>query len=303
MRFGGVLGLVALVGCATARPAGAPEAALYGDLQRIVGIAETTGWDIDRLEIEGALGDALQSVCRVPEANRQALLAWVDGRIAARGGPVDAAWRRRGRRLSRVEGLLTLTRIRMVLAAAMDAAPRDCPFWIEPSVRFRGRQIVDDRWQLELAGGGKGILTGTETSDVTFGGAGRVSLYRHVGHRWGFGLAAELGGGADFTRDDQGGRSGLVFAFDLVAPAIVRWRSVNSFFELEAGPLGHFTENETDLVPGLHVGATIGGQALRQRWFLPGAAFAISYERTFPDAGEPLHVVKLGFRVSLSVDL
>jgi hypothetical protein len=293
-----------LAACATTAPPAGPPRALYRDLERIVAFAETTGWDIDRREVDAVLGDALLTLCRVPEESRRALLVWVDQRIVALGGPVDEAWRRSSRKLGRVEVLLALTRLRMVLVAAMDAAPGDCPFWLEPSAGFRGRQISDDRWQLELGGGGKGILTGTQgVSDVTGGGAGRLNFYRHLGATWGIGIGIELGAGADFTVDENGQRSGLVFAFDVVTPVLFRWRAVNSFYELELGPFGHFTENQMELEPGVHVGFAVGGQALRQRWFLPGAAFAISYEHTFPDAGEPLDMLKLGFRVALNVDL
>ncbi len=313
-------------GCATQVPATRSESVLYRDLERIVSVSEAAGWEIDRLEIEGALGDALLSVCQATPATRAALLEWIDARIAvvtrvagggasatsatSADGPVAELWRRRGRKLREIAGLLTLVRARGLLVAAIDATAEDCPFWLEASDTFAGRQIVDDRWQLELAGGGKGILglatiSEVDALDVTGGGAGRVSVYRHFGPRWSLGLGFELGGSADFLRDELGNRAGLVFALDLVAPLALRYRLVSSFYELEIGALGHGREGDGSLVPGLHVGIAVGGLALRQRWFVPGAALALSYEQTFPDDGgsEPLKLIKIGVRVSLDIDL
>jgi hypothetical protein len=300
--LGSWLGLAA--SCARTLPATRPASILFRDLERVVTVAEAAGWDIDRLEVDGVMGDALKSLCRVPRGERELLLVWLDGRIAELGGPVDEAWRARGKRLDAVDELLTLTRIRLVLEAAMEKADADCPFWMEPSAGFRGRQISDDRWQLELQSGGKGIVTmqGGEY-DVTGGGVGRLMITRNLGMRWALSVGGEIGAGADFEKNELGERNNLVFGFDLVAPVVLRWRSVNTFYELEVGPLGHFTETAPDIVPGVHVGVAVGAQYLRQRWFLPGAAFAITYERTFPDDDDALHVIKIGVRVGLDVDL
>jgi hypothetical protein len=304
-----ILALLALLisACAPVLPPGRGEAVLYRDLERIVGFRTTAGWEVDRLEIQEALADALLSVCASEPATRTALLAWIDARLAALGGPVERAFRERGRDLARVDELLALTRLRGLLVAAVDAAPADCPFWIEPRKGFAGRQIVDDRWQLELAGGGKGIVSaapGSDVLDVTGGGAGRLAVWRHVGPRWSFGLAAELGASADFVRDSNGQRSSLYFSFDAVAPLLVRYRRISSFVELEAGPLAHGAEGRSRVDPGLHLGLAFGGRALRQGWFVPGAAFAVSYEQTFPGGdATPVRLVKLGLRVSLDFDL
>jgi hypothetical protein len=238
------------------------------------------------------------------------LLAWLDARIAELGGPVDAAYRARGHRLARVETLLTLTRVRLSLALASENADRDCPFWMESSPSFAGRQIADDRFQLELSSGGKGIVTvqGGQ-SDVTGGGAGRVTIKRNLGSRWSIGLGAEIGAGADFTKDAMGQRNNLVFGFDVVVPLSLRYRSVNTWYELEVGPLGHFTEVETSLVPGIHLGVSFGAQYLRRRWLLPGAAFTLTWERTFPgddldgNQRDAAQFIKIGGRVTVDLDL
>lgn len=282
-----------------------PQAVLYRDLERVVGFAETKGWTIDRLEVEDALGDALLSVCAVPEDDAVALVTWIDERIAELGDSPAEAWRKAGKDLEPIEPLLTLVRVRALLLGA-NAARGDCPFWIEPSASFRGRQIADDRWQLKLAGGGQGIisLVSGEKAEATGGGGGRLSLWRHVGARWGFGLGLALAGSADFLRDDMGNRGALIIAFDTYVPLIVRRRWVASWAELEVGPLGHFTEAAPDLVPGLHVGMAFGGSGIRERWLLPSLAVAMSYEFiSDSDSGPAQHLIKLGVRVEIDLDL
>ncbi len=291
-------------GCARQLPPKSPSAALYRDLERIVTVRQAGGWEIDRLEVEGALSDALMSVCQVEPADRELLAGWLEQRIAAGGGPVEQAYRKRGRKLGKVEGLLELTRIQLLLAAAMASAPADCPFWLEPRQDFAGRQVGDGRWQVSLAGGGKVLLQRRgDRDDVTGGGAGRILLGRNFGSRLGVLAGIEGGGSADIPPSQNGMSRGLVLAFDLVTPVVARFHLVNSYFEVEGGYLAHFTEEDRDMESGLHVGAAFGARALRTRWFFPGAAFAVTYERTFPDAGAALQLIKLGLRVTLDVDL
>lgn len=308
-RFGWALLLLACTafgGCARTLPPQKPAAVLYRDLDRIVTVASTTGWYIDRIELDKIETDALLSVCAVPPVARQDLEAWLDARIAAEGGPVREAFAKRGRDLSKVKELLRLTRIRMALGRATASAEQDCPFWIQPSERFGGRQISDGRWHVSMGGGGKGILVSQDgEQDIKFGGAGRLLLGRSIGHRVGLYGGLEAGASASFPRDEMGERGELIFGLDVVAPVVMRYTLVNSYWELEAGPFGSINELDRELIPGLHVGAAIGGRATRNRWFFPGAVFGVSYERTFPDGdqGEPIQTIKLGFRVAIDIDL
>jgi hypothetical protein len=300
---------LALAGCARTVPPRPQAAALHRDLERLVTVAETSGWGIDRQEVEGMLGAALDSVCRVEPPVRMELLRWLEAEIERQGGPVEEAWRKRGKKLRRVSGLLTLTRIRMLVEASMVAADADCPFWVEPSPHFRGRQISDDRWLLSLGGGGKGmgVFQGGE-ADLNFGGAGRMMFGRAFGSRSALFAGAELGASASFPKDETGTRGGLVRGVDMVAMAVYRYTLVNAYLEVEAGYLGHVTENElmedqfSSVDPGFHVGAAFGARATRTRFFFPGAAFGVSYERIFPEDDADLHFVKLGFRVAFDID-
>lgn len=301
-----LLALTAFAGCARTLPPQQPAAVLYRDLDRIVTVASTTGWYVDRIELEKIETDALLSACSVPPSARADLLSWLDARIAAAGGPVREAYTKRGRKLSKVKDLLRMTRIRMALERAMASADADCPFWIEPSSGFAGRQISDDRWHLTLGGGGKGtlVMQGGE-QDIKFGGAGRLLLGRSIGDRIGVYGGLESGASASFPRDETGERGELVVALDIVAPIVMRYTLVNSYWEIEAGPLGTINELDRELIPGVHLGAAVGGRATRNRWFFPGAVFGISWERTFPDEmqGAPVQYIKVGFRVAIDIDL
>jgi hypothetical protein len=299
-----LLPLLVLAGCARSLPPDRPTANLYRDLERLVTVAGTAGWGVDRLEVEGLLAASLDSVCRVDPLRRRELLAWIDVQIEKNGGPVDDAWRRRGKRLGRVKTLLTLTRIRLVLAHADQHADADCPFWLEPDEGFAGRQISDDRWTLSGGGGGKAMSVAQgDQVDLNFGGAGRLLIGRTFGsHALYTGL--EAGASASFPKDETGMRVGLVLGVDVVLPLVYRRTFVNSYVELEGGLLGHATEEDPSTVDkGMHVGAAFGGRATRTRFFFPGAAFGVSYERTFPEDDEALHVIKVGLRVAFDVDL
>jgi hypothetical protein len=289
-------------------PSPAPRApttrALFRDLERQVTVAATTGWGVDRLEIEAMLETSLDSVCRVDPLARRSLAAWIDAEIARRGGPVEQAWRERGKDLSRVEDLLVLTRVKRLLARAEELAG-DCPFWLEPVEPFHGRQISEQRFVLSFGGGGKGIVVRQgDHVDLSAGGAGRILLGRAFagGHTLFAGL--ELGASASFPKDDETGERGnLVLGADLVAPLVYRRTLTNAYFELEAGWLGRSTEEDFSAFDhGVHVGAAIGARALRTRFLFPGAAFGVSWERTF-QGGEDVTLLKVGARVAFDLDL
>lgn len=278
--------------------------ALFRDLERHVTVAATTGWGTDRLEIEDMIESTLDSVCRVDPLARRSLAAWLEAEISRQGGPVERAWRERGKDLSRVEDLLVLTRVKLLLTRAEELAG-DCPFWIEPEEPFRGRQISEDRFVLSIGGGGKGtIVAQGERVDLNAGGAGRALLGRTFGDGHALFVGFELGASASFPKDDETGERGaLVIGADLVAPVVYRRTLTNAYFEVEGGWLGRSTEEDfSALDHGVHVGIAVGARALRTRFVFPGAAFGLSWERTF-QAGEDVTLLKVGARVAFDLDL
>jgi hypothetical protein len=277
--------------------------ALYRDLERHVTVAAATGWGADRLEIEELLEGALDSTCRVDPGLRRGLQAWIEAEIAQRGGPVERAWRERGKDLRRVDDLLVLTRVQRLLARTEELAS-DCPFWLEPEPVFRGRQISEQRFVLAFGGGGKviGVRSG-DRSDINVGGAGRLLFGRALNGSSTILVGLEVGGSAAFPKDEFGERSSLLFGADLVAPVVYREMLVNSYFELEAGWLGRTSERDwAAFEHGVHLGVSFGLRALRTRFVFPGVAFSASWERTFEDADD-VTMIKLGARVAFELDL
>jgi hypothetical protein len=279
------------------------EHALFRDLERQVTVAAATGWGIDRLEVENMLETTLDSTCRVDPLARRALATWLDAEIDRLGGPVEVAWRERGRKLKKVDHLLVLSRVRMLLARA-EAATSECPFWVDVDDDYKGRQVSEHRFQISFGGGGKGIVvTQGDQVDVSAGGAGRLLVGRmlHDGH--GIYLGLEVGGSAGFPKDDLGNRANLELAADVVGLLAYRRTFTNSYVEFEGGWLGRTTERDWKAYDhGIHVGFAFGARALRQRFLFPGAALGISYERTLID-GVDLELIKIGARVALDFDL
>ena len=279
------------------------ERALFRDLERVVTVAAATGWHVDRLEVEDVMENALESTCRVDALDRRGLATWLDAEIRRRGGPVEAAWRTRGKDLGQVGDLLVLDRVRQVLHRA-EALSLDCPFWLEPAHPYRGRQISESRWQISVGGGGKGsIMLQGGQQDVNAGGAGRILLGRMLRSGDGIYAGIEVGGSASFPRDASGARTQLELAADVVVPLVYRRTLTSAYVEVEGGWLGRSTEDDWGrLDQGVHVGVAFGARALRTRFVFPGAAFGLSYERVFV-AGEDLTMIKVGGRVAFDLDL
>jgi len=294
---------LAVAACSrTPAPKDPTERALFRDLERIVTVNAATGWGVDKLEIEKVIGPGMSSVCRVDVLGRRGLTEWLDSEIARKGGPVDKAWRERGKKLSKVDDLLVLHRVRLLLKRA-DELSMDCPFWIEPENPFTGRQISEHTWQLSLGGGGKAsAIRQGDRRDLSAGGAGRVLLGRTFADGNGLYAGAELNVAASFPKDDMDQRTALQIGIDLVTPLVYRYTLLNTYFEWEAGWVGHSTEADWgDFDHGIHVGFAFGGRALRQRFLFPGAAIGIAYERLFLD-GDDLRTIKLGGRVMFDLD-
>lgn len=296
------LGAVVAAGCAR-RPAPVDPGAraLFRDLERQVTVAATTGWSVDRLEVEELAEGAVDSACRVAPPVRHALRDWLAAEIARLGGPVELAWRARGKKLTAVSDLLVVTRIQRLLARAEELAA-ECPFWLEPEQPFRGRQVSERRWQFSFGGGGKGIVVARDDRvDLSFGGGGRFLIGRAFGAGHALSTGIELGASASFPKDGSGERTALVLGVDLVAPVVYRYTLTNTYVELESGWLGRTNEQDWgDFDHGVHVGAAVGARALRTRFVFPGAAFGVSYERTF---GDDVTLLKVGARVVFDLDL
>lgn len=304
-RFACVLACVVLWSCAAGpRPPGRSEAALFRDLERQVTVTAATGWRIDSREVEGLMNVALESVCRVDPLDRRSLAQWLDEEIRLQGGPVEVAWRARGKKLSAVADLLVLDRVQKVLTRA-EQLSLDCPFWMEPHHPFEGRQISDGHWLLTGGGGGKGVASYQNgRSDLKAAGAGRVLLGRVFEGGSALFIGAEIGLSAAFPKNDMGERTQLEVGADVVTPIVYRRPLTTNFYgEIEGGWLGRTTERDwTKYDHGVHAGFAIGARGLRTRFVFPGAGIAVSWERTFLDGGDAT-TIKVGARVLFDLEL
>jgi len=299
------LAIVVLLAACAQRPApkDPSQRALLRDLERQVTVSAATGWGADKIEIEALTKPAIDSACRVDLLDRKELAEWISAEIRRLGGPVDVAWRARGKELDAISDLLVLTRVQKLLARAEELS-LDCPFWVEPEHPFGGRQISEHTWMLSFGGGGKGTVSlQSGELDLKFGGAGRLLLGRAFTDGHALFVGIEAGASAAFPKNDMGERTMLELGVDVVAPVVYRRTLLNAYLEFEAGWLGRATERDwQDFDHGVHVGFAIGGRALRTRWLFPGAAFGVSWERTFLD-GDDSTTIKIGARVAFDLEL
>jgi hypothetical protein len=134
-----VLAVLLCASCATL-PHQPAERALFIDLRKIVELSESTGWVIDRIQVEKNAEDVMRSVCQVDPALRDDLEAWLTGQIEVNGGPAEQLYREHGDDLSAADRTLALERTRTLLRYGNAHAAQDCPFWLKPSSSFDGVQ-------------------------------------------------------------------------------------------------------------------------------------------------------------------
>lgn len=287
---------------ARAEPLGEDARGLLADVERIVSVEQSLGWFVDRRAYEEVLPALLQSVCRAPPSARLEARAELERR-SRQAGSSRVLFARAGRELdSATKEALFLERQLGALAHALERAPHDCPFFVEPEPDFIGRQTDRNRFTLSLETGGMLQLRRTE-GDWTFGGGGTARLLPG----WGFGgvvtvlAGAEFGGGAMIrpgVRPTQ-----LAINYFPAIPVVVRFHDVSWHYDLELAPVALFQADDQDLSYGVRVGGTIGVAALRTRGFLPWAGLAVAVERYFEnDARSAATFLRGGLRVGLMWD-
>jgi hypothetical protein len=270
-------------GCFTRAPAAhGPAYALYVDLSKIVSTRARTGWEIDAKEVEEGATKALLSVCRTTEVTRADLLAWLDQAIADAGGPVEVAYVERGRKKGKVRELLALTRIRMVLARALERAPADCPFWLEPEEKFAGVHGDANRLVLMFESSGSIFFLPAPDGTTTFGGggSGRLLLGWGIGQFLTLIVGGEVGGAGTFPADASGGGSRmLVPRFFGLIPLVARLHYYSFFLDVELGAGWQLSEADFVPRPGFRAAFSIGASVLRSGGILPYGSVGLVAER------------------------
>ena len=227
------------------------------------------------------------STCRVSPggARRAARLARPGDRAA--GGPVERAYRARGRRLEQCRSSDPDPHPDGAGARRGGRAPADCPFWMEPSRRVR--RPADLRRPLAAE-----PRAAAARDHARKGGDERPALRRRrpaaarprlrlagastPAWSWAAAALSAQRGGRARRPGPRPRRGGAV---------VYRHTLVNSYIEVEAGWLGTVTEGDKGLDHGIHIGAAFGARALRTRPLVPGAAIGASLERTFPERARP----------------
>jgi len=284
------LACLAATGCFTRAPSGGgPLYALHVDLSKIVATRSRAGWEVDAKEVEEGATKALSAVCQTTEVTRADLLAWLDRAIAEAGGPVEEAYVLRGKKKRKVRELLELTRMRMVLARAMERAATDCPFWLEPDERFAGVHGDANRFVLMFESNGSVFFLPAPDGTTTFGGGGSGRLLAG----WGLGqyltliLGAELGGAGTFPADATGmGERNLVPRFFGVIPLIARFHYYTFSFDLELGAGWQLSEADFVPRPGFRAAFAIGATVLRVAGIRPYGTVGLVVERYRTVTGE-----------------
>ncbi|HEX9622042.1 MAG TPA: hypothetical protein VF989_17975 [Polyangiaceae bacterium] len=275
----------------------ASAAALVMDLRRIVDSETSVGWFVDAAAFESVHADVMESVCRAtPEARRLAE-AWLAAE-AHLNGDARKLYTAAGNRVTdRVERALTSARLLGAMRIASRRAASDCPFWVEPSAAFRGRQLIRDHAVLALETGGVAQLRYTEkTVTLGAGGAARLLAGYGFGGRVTLLGGIEFGGGAMLRPNTE--PTEFVVNYFPALPLLVRLHRLAWHYDVEVAPVAVFQADDGDFSYGLRGGFTVGVSALRTRGILPWAGVGTTAEYYFASGGrEPAAFVRAGLRV------
>lgn len=279
------------------------ERALYIDLTKAVELSNDTGWVIDRVQLEANAEGAMRSVCQVAPEQRRALSAWLDARIANKGGSAEQVYRTHNRDLGAASSVLELERVRALLQYADARAAQDCPFWLEPTPEFRGVQSDSDRVVVLAETLGYGSLVFERSAAALGGGGGgRVLVGSGFGTQWTLAAGGEIGGSGAFIENEMGKRS-IETTFSAALPVLLRLSRYSRLFDFEVAPTLRFDPDTDILPPGVRTSAAVGFSTMRSAAFMPYASLWLAYEFHPADNRGPAdHSLHVGTRVGVDWD-
>ena len=288
--------------CATL-PEQPVERALFVDLRKFVELNQSSGWYVDRSQLENNAEDILRSACQVDAARRDNLEAWLNGQIALEGGSAERVYRAHGEDLGAAADVLALERTRTFLRYAAAHTADDCPFWLTPRDDFKGVQGDAHRMVLlaETTGYGSVVLEGSNAA-IGGGGGGRLLFAHGIGPQYTLAIGGEIGGVGAFVANDKGGRS-LDTTFVAGIPLLFRWTRYSRIFDFELAPIARLNPGDPLLPPGIR--ASIGGglATMRASSFMPYALLWLGYEFHPSDSNSPAdHSLHIGTRVGIDWD-
>ncbi len=271
------------------------EQSLLADVRRVVVAVEEAGWFIDAHEYDGIVQILLESACRTPGPARQAALEKL-----ARHARVDPEklYYEEGGMTERVEDALTAYRYWVALKRTLERTD-ECPFYVEPSYTFQGRQTEREKLVVHLEGGGvaEAIRMG-DRYGVGGGGNGRLLLGWGFGDRVSLLAGGEVGGGAELNPPSEAEQFTLKYL--AAAPVVARFHAINWLYDVEAAPVVMLEGDELALQWGARLGFAVGLSTLRARDFLPWAGIAVTVDHYFPGGDRPAtQLIRGGLRVGI----
>jgi hypothetical protein len=256
-------------------------------------------WVSDAHELTQAVPSVLRSVCQTPEADRLAVIRFVEDEIAHTGGAASARFTRNGGDLGDVRDTLTLERTRDLVRAAI-ARDDECPFGLAPDEAFAG--VHGDARRVVIfaeSSGGFGLVIRRGDVALGGGGGGRVLVGWGVDDRLTLAIGPELGGAASFPTNEEG-TTDLAAQVTGAVPIVARLADSLRVYELEVAMTARFRDG-TVSPPGVRASFGFGLSALRTRAFMPLGILWIGWEAQ-PIDGVVQHSVRIGTHVGLDWD-
>jgi hypothetical protein len=289
LKLAALFALWSVVGAAWAQAPGEPSAAsvaaLVFDLERIVASEESGGWLLEQQAQDAIHHEVMESVCRATPPVRARALEQLTQRAAALGDP-RALYERAGRQLTpQVQSALSAQRVLSALRRATQAAPAECPFWVQSDPEFRGLQSTRDRWIVNFDTGGTVQLRSTQGDwSIGAGGFGRMLggySFTHASLLAGL----ELGGGA--LVEPHTNPTAFAVNYIPALPVILRLQRDAWNLDLEAASVALFQASNHRLSYGVRGGVTVGVSALRVRGILPWFGIGLASEYHFENSARP----------------
>ena len=298
------LAILALTACGCATLPNDPvQRALYLDLRKAVDLSESTGWVVDRIELEDRAENALLSACQVAPEARDDLDAWIGGQVLLAGGPAQQQYADSGGDLDAAEDALTLERTQALLRYATQHAPHECPFWLPTDPQFAGVEGDAGRFALLLETRGFGGFTRSDDATRLAGGGGaRVLLGRGLGSRLTLAAGVEVGGFGGLADNQQGSRR-IDATITGALPVMLRIADFARVYDFELAPVFRFDPDSNLHPPGVRANLGAGLSTLRTTDFMPYIVLWLGYELYPARNGLAVeHVAMLGTRVGVDWD-
>jgi hypothetical protein len=279
---------------------GFPEevAPIILDMMHLIKVAQSAGWKIEKYEIEKLIPDALQSVCRVHPASRQAALASIEEQIQLSGGPVELLYQKNPK-LKKLRKQLTLDRVQDLLTESIKRAESDCPFYIQPEENFQSLQGTDHRFLFVVESEGSAQIE-KKGAQLAYGGGGFGRLLFGKGFNKASLLSGvEIAGSGLLVLGAPA--SEFQVRYSAAIPVVLRWTSINWQYEVETAPVFLFDDADFRVSYGLRASVGVGVHShRRQQGFIPWGGLSVGLDHFFEGVRPTTELLHIGFRAGFT---